>query len=236
MLARRPLLPASGAAPPGSPILWVQGDTGTFSDTIGGTPATTTGATVAAWQDLSGSGHHLAAGSGGQMQAGSGPNSHNFVRFAGTSQYLQALFTLDVPFDLFMMVRPNSWVSGANIAAGGVGDNFSFVQTNVTPQVACWTGVTLGANNNGLVLSTWALAECGMPSGTASYVKINNVAPTTGSSGGSLARAGLTLAAHPGPNNYANIDVAELILYASILNSTDATNLRAYFTSRYGIP
>ena len=216
---------------------WWKSDVGVFQNT-GMTTATVTDAqNVAGWQDQSGAGHHLTEATNPPIWKTAQVNGNPSVRFNGTNQLLTSLFTLDVPFDLFLVVKQITWVAEASLACGGTGDNFSLEQHSATPQLWIWQGASLGGANSGLAAATWGLVEAGMPlSSPNAYIKVNNGTATSGGAAASAARGGITLAAHPGPSNFGNVEFAEVVLYNAILSAGDQTSLRGYFTGRYGFP
>lgn len=231
-----------GPPAPPSPglILWVKADAQTFQDSALTTAALADGDVVGGWQDQSGNLHHLT-----QATAANKPilklaqvNSKPCVRFDGVNDLLSSLFTLNPPFDCFMMVKPIAWIAEACIVDGAVGDTWAIMQHGVTPAIVTYNGGSLGGTNNGLVIGTWALLEAGGPVGGVAnaYSKVNNVAAVLGGALIVADRGGLMVGGHPGPSNFANIDVAEVLLYSSILSAGDVTSVHTYFTSKYAIP
>ena len=228
-----------GGLPPiaATALLWTKSDAGVWQNTVGGTPATANAQAAGAWSDQTGLGHHLVSGNAGQYFTNQ-VNGKPALRFNGSTNTLAALFALPSPFDIFMVLKPISYIADAVLVSGAVGDTFGVFQHGTSPALVVYNGAGLAGNNTGLAIGSWALMETGgdVVGGINAFIKINNLATT---SGGGLAvadRGGIQIAGHPGPSNWANIDVAEVIVYNAVLSAPDATAVRAYITGRYGFP
>ena len=114
---------ATGRMPTGfSPIqvaglaLWVRGDLGLSN-----------GSTVTSWPDLSGNGHNLAGTNGAVFNSSGGPNNQPYLSSTGIVPItgLQALFTLNQPYEIFIVAKWDAaFASGSMINDGGGGVNF----------------------------------------------------------------------------------------------------------------
>jgi hypothetical protein len=162
-------------------------------------------------------------------------NGKPCVRFS-TNSTLGAAFSMPAPFDIFVVLKPITYVAESTLVAGASGDTFSVIQHGTTPAIVVYNGSSLSAGNTGLVLGTWALLEAGGSTGTSAFTKVNTAAAVTGGTLTVADRGGIQVAGHPGSTNLANMDLAEIIVYSSVLSGTDATAVRAYITGRYGFP
>jgi hypothetical protein len=237
---RREVTVAQGGPVSTGLILWLKSNTDVYQDTAFTSPAVVDGQSVLGWKDQSGAAHHMTQASVSFAPTWR-PNQINgfpSVRFDGVDDFLQSLFALDIPFDIFLFVKQITWTAEDSLACGGTGDNYSLLQHGTTPQLYMWNGTVLGpvGGNGSLALATWGVVESGMPSGTNCYIRINSGAATTSGAPASSARGGITLAAHPGPSNFGNVEFAEVMLYNSILSAGQATSNLAYFTGKYGVP
>ncbi len=229
----------TGAAGPGSsPAGWWAADAGTFQ-TQGGSAATADTDPVGEWQDQSGNARHLL-----QATAGSRPilklsqiNGKPCLRFDGSNDFVKALFTLDVPFQCFAVIKQISWTSGDTLLAGGANDNWAVAQASSSPIIRQWNGVATGNNEGNLAVGSWAILECNMPGAGAgnNSTRVNQGTATTNGGNTSLARGGICVGAHPAPTAYSNIDVAEIILYTSVLSGAALTAVYSYLNGRYGL-
>jgi hypothetical protein len=215
--------------------LHLKSDTGTFQ-AAAGAAAELTNDPVGEWQDQSGNGRHVV-----QATALNKPtlqpaavNGKPGVRFDGSNDYLRALFTLNRPFHVFLVVKQITWVSARNIIAGGTGDTYSLLQNTGTPTLAVWGGTSTAGQNSNLAVGAWGIVES-LADAVTRRLRVNDTAATTPSLPTVADRGGITLGAHANNGSASNIEVAELLVYSAELTGADLTAVRSYLGTRYGI-
>lgn len=218
-------------------VLWTQSETGTFK-TNGGAAATASNDPVGQWLDQSGLTHDML-----QATSGSRPtlqlnqvNGFPSVRFDGSDDSLKALFTQgNVSFTLFMVVRQITWGSGKHLAGAGSGDNFSFTQHSSSPNLAVvWMGAaSTGHDNGNLAVGSWGIVCMNAIANNNQFIRVNAGTLVTQNCGQANSLGGLTIADHPGGGLSCNIELAEVLLYNSTLNTSDETLVRNYLNAKY---
>jgi len=204
----------------------------------GGSAATATNDPVGEWVDQSGNGNSPTESTNKPTLQLSQVNGYPSVRFDGTNDVLTKTFTLDAPFNYFLVMKQISWTSNDDIICGGSGDNFSFFQRTSSPTMGIWKGDSSGFNNSDLSIGTWGIVQVRMGTGAGNEVGIKVNAGTMSSSGTnapSLARGGVTIAAHPGPNSFANVEFARILLYNTNVSDANATLIRNALNAIYAI-
>ena len=229
--------PVSG--PVAGSLLWTRSDFGTFQSNAGTTAASSDTDVVGYWTDQSGNGNHLKSNANDTARPIlklSQVNGFPSIRFDGSNDILKALFTLSLPLTVFIVVNQISWVSGTTLVAGGVADNMSFVQSGSSPNFkVSWLGSGTGGTNDGnLAVGTWGIVEINLSAATK-YVKVGSNAQTNQTVADAGAKGGVSISAHPNPSNYCNAEFAEVLVYNTALNGTDATANRTYLATRYGL-
>jgi len=237
-------------------ILWARSDTGTWQDHARTVPATATSQWVWVWDDISGNGNHLYGATTESNHPLLNLNQINGLpsvdaNFLGGG--LQALFTLDAPFDYFMVVHQTgnnpgyTLVDDASTSVPG-GGNFDIEFGSSPPTLLLNNGSTLGAANSDLAGLTWAILEAGLntggpalaagpeapeaqttPAGGASYLQVNSNAPTTMGSAPSVARNGIIW------GGASNNQTAEILLWNRLLTDAESAQVRNYLYIRYAL-
>jgi hypothetical protein len=226
----------AAAGPGSSPAGWWIADTG-LEQTSGGTAATADTDPVGRWLDQSGNSYHLL-----QTTADNRPilklsqiNGKPCLRFDGSNDSMKALFTLNLSFQVFMVVNQISWTNGDYLIGGGSGDSMALAQNTSSPNIGIYGGNATQGNNNGLAVGSWGLVEATWDTVANMTIRVNQGTATTGQVALAGDRGGISLAAHNGGVLFANIDVAEVILYTSILTGANLTAVYTYLSGRYGL-
>lgn len=245
ILQRIPLRPqtVATAAPDTPPVagsaLWLSTrDLTTLYQSSGGAAAVLDTDPVGQWQDKSGNSRHVAETTNKPVLKLNQVNGLPSVRFDGVNDKLQALFTLNAPFTFFLVLSQLTWTANDVIVGGGAGDNFTFGQYSSSPGIATlWVGNgTTSARDANLPLTTFGIVEVQEGSaGGGKFVKVNNNASTTQTGTDAFDKGGITLGAHPNPSNFGNIDIAEFLLYPSLLSAGQSTSVRDYLNQKFGV-
>lgn len=237
MRRRRGWFPSAPTSPGSSPAGWWASDVG-LEQTSGGALATATNDPVGRWLDQSGNARHLL-----QTTAGAKPllqlnqiSGKPCLRFDGTDDTLKALFTLDVPFQVFFALKQISWSADDYLVGGGTGDNFAVSQHTATPKLGLYNGTATGGDNSDLAVGSWGLLEVNAPNGTPNgSLRVNQGTGTSSGAFVSAARGGLNIGSHVAGVGFGNWDIAEIILYTSVLSGAALTAVYAYLSGRYGL-
>ena len=233
-------------------VSWYKADTGVFQDTGGTTPATTTGQSVALWQDQSGAGNHiLQATSANQPTYATGAlNSLPSVNFVWTSkQYLVTSGSATLGIS-----TANWWIAAVYVTGptfriwGGLWQSSSGANGISIPGVSAVTptinAYIAGSHAFADVLSanTAYWSEFGCTAGTLKcYHAPVGTTPAqdanTFTSVGAIANSAVYIGWDTTPNlHYFEGQICEILVYKTALNSTDQTSLENYLSSRYGGP
>ena len=215
-------------------VLWLKADAEAFQNFDFTFPVVTGGNPVGSWKDQTGLGHGVVAPGVSQKPGWviAQQNGLPIVRFDAVDDYLKALFTLNGPYHVFMVVRPRAWSNNAVMIGGGVADKFSITQNTASPNLGVWNGTGNVTNIPGITLNTFAILQCLM-AGSNAHLKLN--AGTNTVLGGVDVAGGITIGAHNNPSNYSAIDVGEVIVYGVALSNADETTVRTALNTRWAI-
>lgn len=176
------------------------------------------------WNDASGNTRHLIQGTGANQPAVQGDGS---LLFDGTSDFMQATFTLNQPHTLYLLAKQISWTAG-DLWTDGVtaaGARFEQDAVGATPQLAIVAGSRLRLLA-GPVLNTYGVLT-GVFNGASSAVRLNNAAAVVGNGGANNA-GGLTLGANAAGAVPSNIQVKEFIAYTGAHDTAAQDQVIAY--------
>lgn len=215
---------------------WLRADTGTYQDTGRTTAATTDGATVAAWTDLSLNANHVTNGS-----AGTQPtlrlnvlNGRPVIRFNGTNNRLDfGTLISDTAVTLFAVV----------VFRGGAGDRALYATNKFATYVSIgsianrWGGYQGTILDSGVALSVGASYVLSETMRAANDVDLSYNGTVVNSTAGNAldARTGSTLAADPSGVQFGQFDLAELVLYSRALAAAEVARMKWYLARRYAI-
>lgn len=232
---------ASLLPPPSANLIgWWKSDTEVFTDTGFTTPATASNDAVKGWKDQSGAGNHLTEATNAPTLQLAQVNGKPSVRFDGVNDKLAAAFTLDRPFTYFLVVKQITFTGNDHYVSGYSGDNFALTQdwSGGTPYIALWNGSTNTRPNGDLSVGAWGLIQAYCSNASPySTMKVNagSYDPSSGGSAASLARGGVTVAAHPSGTAFGNVEFAEILLYNVHVDETNCGLVRTYISGKYGI-
>ena len=211
--------------------LWLRSDLGI-----------TLGTGVSAWADQSGNGHNVTQGTGSKQptyNATGGPNNLPYVKGDGISQFLTGAWTLNQPFERFMVAIWNSpWSAGnEQMSSGGTSSAVIYSpyrRTDVNTAGMFGGSVITGAFTSAN-FALWQMYDSQFNSGTGTLViggsQIATGAVGSNNPGGCSLMTGTSLGAGSAP-----ISIVEVIDFNAILSSSDRANVRTYFQNRYGVP
>lgn len=227
----RGTLAAEPEPPSASLALHVKADVGAYSDA--GTTPVADGGTVQQWNDQSGNDRHLS-----QATAGKRPtyragilNGLPVLEFDGTADCLRtAAVALNQPTHVLVAFRIVAFNASRYYWDGLAGDTRAFLCANPTHRI--YAGAFL--NGTTPTTGTWYVVET-LFNGASSRYRLNEAAAATGNAGAAAA-SGLTLGSYgDGAQAFANIQVAELLLYSAALSDADVTLARDYLNGKYAI-
>lgn len=214
-----------------SPVLWVRADS--LSALSDGDP-------VGTWPDLSASPNNFnASGSARPTYKTNVLNGHPVVRFAGNPQTMKTANatspTVSQPYTLVVVGRasgnnqayiaPFSGVGGVYVHRISSDNHFTWYFAG-----SAWIGGVIGSSVD--ESNVWASMI--VANGSASTMRINGRSIATGNAPGSSALGGFTLGSCVDLGGYWLVgDIAEVILFSSVLSSDDQWNINNYLRGRY---
>jgi hypothetical protein len=166
---------------------------------------------VSGWADQSGNGRDYA-----QATAAAKPTKQaaGTLLFDGTSDLLKtAAFAIPNGYTRYLRVKPITWTSGRYICDGNTINKSVLLQTGTTPSVSMYGGAGPVAANGGLTLGAWHSVAM-VFNGANSLLQVDSNV-TTGNAG-TANLDGLTLGASPSGTLWANVEVAEEIVYSAV--------------------
>jgi len=222
-----------------------------FSNTSGTTRATTDATALALWSDKSGNGRNAyqATGASQPLLKTNILNNKNVVRFDGSNDILataasQVANTTDGSFTAFAVAQrttasgfmtvvnqDNSTATRCsqflNFAGNGNVESIGFV--GGTPKFAYTSSGTISLSNFYILESTASTSTISAYS--------NGIVGSGAVTGGNLAvpSQAVSLGAYPTGQQYLNGDIAEVLLYNSVLSLTNRIKVEQYLQNKWGV-
>ena len=220
-------------------LLWLKGDGTLWQDSARTTPATSDGDPVGAWDDDSGNADHAT-----QATAGARPslqtaelNGLAVVRLDGGDMLQSVADAGQLPVSVFAVVRPDNFSAKRTVLgpSGGGALAFGFNPTTGTLFADRASVANLGNGTTGAAAATWH--RIGFLYDGSSYTfRLNGASTGTGSVSQSFASRDTQVGANQGAGSEPMIgDLAELLVYNSVLSDTDRDNVEAYQATKYGL-
>jgi hypothetical protein len=216
----------------GTPIAWFR------PETLSGL---TDGASVTTWPDSS-------PNTDDAVTSGSAPtyqtdelNGWPVVRFA--SQALAAATVANTQPNVIFAVMKYQIPTGTGdiysvlVALGNAGvENSIFTDPTASPddKISMWAGAAL---HDDLLIdwrNEWHIMEFIFDDGDSELI-LGGTTYKTGDAGSQNPAGGLTLGRLAGSPAVANVDIAEVIVFADLVDSTNRTAVREYLSAKYGI-
>jgi hypothetical protein len=208
-------------------------DEGTFSDLAGTTPATTDGTTVLRWVDAGGGSNYLGHASAGPQLKTNRINGLPSLLFDGSSQFLQFLNRFVNPYrTIYAVVRSSSTVTSTLNCGTAV--SLQWRLDNLKMRLVSTGTADIGFATNAMASNTWTqinvswdrtqgiFRQAGAANGTASL--------STGAN-----HACEFFGANSGSSEFFAGDLAVLLEYAGIHDTTHRQAVEAWITGIWGV-
>jgi hypothetical protein len=187
------------------------------------------GVSVSQWDDQSGNGRHLLQATATNQPA---VQSDGSLLFDGADNFMKcSAFTLNQPCCYYILFKSITYTNNDRVCGGNAANGCDLIQDPGTPTLRIFAGGAGGVDNGDLAVGTYGAVVCGF-NGASSFIGVNNGAVVTGNPGTNN-MAGFTLGSSGTPANYSNIQVKEVILFASAHDSATRSRVIRYL-SRVG--
>ena len=216
-------------------VLWLRSDLGVI-----------TGSGVSTWADQSGNGRDLfqATEASKPSQVLNQINGHPVIRFDGVDDFMQTSLSYDLGVSIataFIVFKSLSWTDGDYLFDGGTSSPWSFRQAfhGTERHNFYWQGVAARIpGGNGFIIPNNDIAIVSFRIGTpgVSVMVYTNPSDTISASFSFRTPQNITLftlGSIRDGGNYSNIDVAEVIVYNSLLLSSEHNTTYNYLGRRY---
>jgi hypothetical protein len=202
--------------------LWLRADSLALND----------GDAVSTWTDESGNGNN-ATGSGSTrpLYKTNIVNGRPVVRGDGVDDYLTLSSNITIS-------KNTTWFCVAKNISGGsyrvliATDKFGLYSNS---DLGNWIAFVNANINSGQTLSSFKLVEAICRSATDVDVRTNGANLVNGNGSSFPARGGTRLFADPSGVQFANADIAEILVYKKELYDTDLALVRSYLNSKYAL-
>ena len=189
---------------------------------------------VSQWNDISGNGYHLTESTNKPLWVDKRVDGHPEVRFDGVDDSLdRASFTAPgAPMHFFFVVNQVTWTDTDALVTWYEHSRLHCRTTE--PQIGLDSGFF--DQITGPAVGTFGLLNGVYATNTsASKLALNNAAYTTLNGRTNHASATFSLGSDQGTNYWANIEVAELIVYDAEKTGADLTKILNYINAQYAL-
>ncbi len=213
--------------------LWLKADGTLWQDSARTTPATADSDPVGAWDDASGNGRHFTQATSGKrpLLRTSILNSKAIVRFDKTDDYLtNTTFGYSAAFTAFIvfkttgltpyqhLLESNGGGTAQVMVNSGAANLFNMTKTYTSP-----------------TYTSWHILEFNRDGSNNGEIRVNNVSIGTGTMSSATGTSMFLGIYQDGTSEPFGGDMAEIILYDSVLSSTDRADVTNYLNNKYGL-
>jgi hypothetical protein len=210
--------------------LWLKADSESYSDN----------ASVTTWHDRSGNGNDATPGHAPVFKTGI-LNGKPVVRFDGVITLLQTaglVVSTSQPSTVYAVVIPRARpASYAPVYIDGVASNSTGFRMVLATSGSTWgtyNGSDVNAGTGLVTNSPYLLGMLLDGSGNGAF-RTNGATDGTWAGGSSGSGLGVDRIGADGSGRFAQVDIAEILLYDSALGSTDRDNVESYLNSKYAV-
>lgn len=240
--------------------LWLDATTGLFNSTSGGSAVTTNASSVARWEDQSGNARHATQATSGSRATlrTSVQNGKNIIRFDGADDFYTGvasalpLATGSTRLSFFVAIIPD--LSGRQGSYGGGGiirgmeadsnegwyfgvranGKFAFNQNAGTDACIVSTS-TLTTNTAYVIGSVYDGSQTGISNRVKNYLFATEETDVLDNGAGGWGSGEEIGRGYPSPSYYFKGDICEIVIYNSVLSSSEITNVSNYLKTKWGI-
>ncbi len=206
---------------------WVKSDTGITKDG---------GDLVSQWDDQAGSARHLTEATNKMLWVDNQLNGKPIIRGDGVNDKMSTgLFDVAQPATWFAVFKITTHTSGAGIV-GGVAAVSCGIILRGSPLVHVIdenVGDGASVNSPGAVFALYK----GIFNGASSVIALNDGADQTAAPNFTSAAPndGVFLGGRSGGSGFGNFDVAEILIYNSVISGANLTSVKNYLNTRYAL-
>jgi hypothetical protein len=240
---------ATGGLPVSGSALWLDASQqNTLFTDAGTTPVTTSGQSIYQWNDLSGNSRHAIQATSGNrptwLSPANGQNSLGLADFNGTSSYVSVAIPFSTPYTVVIALKMtrntqvdrilNATDLSTSTTRLWLGSYLGNYGGQVSTASGSWNGGALTYSPTTSIYNTFLRlyqTNSGTSTGLVPYV--SGVA-LTGVQGAITSFTNLIVGAGPA-SQYGRFTMGELIIYPSVLGSTDLTAIGTYLQSKWSI-
>jgi hypothetical protein len=180
------------------------------------------GVSVSQWDDKSGNGRHLKQATQTNQPALQPDGS---LLFDGVDNFMKCdAFTFNQPLSIYVLAKVLSWTANDRLFDGSANDSVTMAHSTSSPSMRLNAGASLGLISP--VLGAYAVIGA-IANGATSSNFVNLSTPATGNAGAQNA-AGFTLAARASGEVPMNVEIREVILFASAHDAVTRETVVSY--------
>ena len=189
---------------------------------------------VSQWNDLSGNGYHLTESTNKPLWVDGLINGHPAVRFDGSNDELtkSSVTGPGAPMHIFFVFNHVSWTVSDTLFR--IYDKTSIHNRTSSPNIGLDSGyfskiAHAAVGTFGLLNAVYrsSISNSQMALNDASYTTVNGrTVHSTGT---------MSLGSHGNGTNFANIEVAELIVFSDEKTGSDLTDIKNYINTEYAL-
>lgn len=198
----------------------------------GGCDVNTDAASITTLYDRSGNGNHLTEATNKPTYETAELNTYAVARFDGVNDKLKAAaFTLVQPNTLFLVAKHLSTPGATEVWCDGNTANTGALQVTSGLVLQYNAGATVSGGS--IAANGWNLVSANF-NGASSKLRQDGVNTASGNPGaGNL--GGFVLGCDGGSANFADVEIAEAVLYSGTLTDQDIASITSYLAARYAI-
>lgn len=202
------------------------------------TSQTVDGSAVATWYDKSGMGNHMSQATGTNQptyRATGGPNSKPAVETDGIDNFMSGAISGGFSVSTCIVVmKMLAWVSdGIPVSLHTSAGGSAIWMRTATPTLAMYSGGAYTPARSDWQVNQWGVGSFVFNGASSRFDLDGNTG--TAANPGTAAGDRVAIGGYTAAANLANIQIAEIILYTSVLSDADLSSVEAYIAKKYDI-
>jgi len=158
-------------------------------------------------------------------------NGHPAWRFDGIDDWMQAIFTYNLPRNLFLIIKQNTWSFSRYLCDGSIVLGMIISQLWASPEISAYTGAAWAPINTNLVVGSFGIVELRQPTIQPTILAVNEIEASYPNVNVVTDAGGITLGDAANFTGPGNIDFVEGVGFDNIISPANRQRLLLYFNT-----